>query len=92
MWGPSEFTSTGTLKHFDSSEWLKSVKVPTLFMTGEFDEATPASTRRFSELVSGAEFVIIPDAGHLTQNDNLDAVLSAIRGFLTRVEARAPGA
>lgn len=88
MWGPSEFTSTGTLKHFDSSEWLKGVKVPTLFMTGEFDEATPSSTRRFSELVSGAEFAIIPDAGHLTQNDNLDAVLSAIRGFLARVEAR----
>ena len=88
MWGPSEFTSTGTLKRFDSSEWLRGVKVPTLFMTGEFDEATPASTRRFAELVSGAEVAIIPNSGHLTQNDNLEAVLAAIRGFLTRVESR----
>jgi proline-specific peptidase len=88
MWGPSEFTSTGTLKHFDSSEWLKGVTVPTLFMTGEFDEATPSSTRRFATLVPGAEVVIIPNSGHMTQHDNLDAVLSAIRAFLARVEAR----
>jgi pimeloyl-ACP methyl ester carboxylesterase len=38
--------------------------------------------------VSGAEFAIIPGSGHMTQNDNLDAVLSAIRGFLSRVEAK----
>ncbi|MBC7894175.1 MAG: proline iminopeptidase-family hydrolase [Cytophagaceae bacterium] len=88
MWGPSEFTSTGTLKTFDSSQWLKRVNVPALFMTGEFDEATPASTRRFSALVSGAEFAVIPGSGHMTQNDNLDAVLSTIRGFLARVEGR----
>jgi proline iminopeptidase len=43
MWGPSEFTSTGTLKHFDGTAWLRTVKVPTLFLAGEFDEATPAS-------------------------------------------------
>jgi proline iminopeptidase len=44
MWGPSEFTSTGTLKTFDATRWLSMIKVPTLFLAGEFDEATPAST------------------------------------------------
>ena len=87
MWGPSEFTSTGTLKHFDGTAWLRAVKVPTLFLAGEFDEATPASTKRFSELVPGSEFVMIPGSGHLTQNDNLDAELVALRAFLTRVDA-----
>jgi proline-specific peptidase len=86
MWGPSEFASTGTLKHFDGTAWLRAVKVPTLFLAGEFDEATPASTKRFSELVPGSEFVMIPGSGHLTQNDNLDAMLVAVRGFLTRVD------
>jgi proline iminopeptidase len=88
MWGPSEFTSTGTLKHFDATEWLRSVTVPTLFVSGEFDEATPTSTRRFSQLVQGAQFVIIPGSGHATQNDNLDSVLTAVREFLSRVEVR----
>lgn len=88
MWGPSEFTSTGTLKHFDATEWLRSVTLPTLFLTGEFDEATPSSTRRFSQLVPGAQFVIIPGSGHNTHNDNLDSVLAVLRGFLNRVEVR----
>jgi proline iminopeptidase len=88
MWGPSEFTATGTLKHFDGTSWLRGITVPTLFMAGEFDEATPSSTRQFSQLVPGAEFVMIPGAGHMTQNDNLDAVLVALRTFLGRVESR----
>jgi proline iminopeptidase len=88
MWGPSEFTSTGTLKHFDATQWLRDVKVPTLFIAGEFDEATPSSTRNFSRLVPGAEFVMIPGSGHVTIKDNPDALLAAIRGFLRKVEQR----
>ena len=65
---------------------MKAVKVPTLFLAGEFDEATPASTKRFSELVPGSEFVMIPGSGHLTQNDNLDAMLATLRTFLSRAD------
>lgn len=90
MWGPSEFTSTGTLKTFDATAWLRDVRVPTLFIAGEFDEATPASTRTFSRLVPGAEFVMIPGSGHVTVKDNPDALRAAIRGFLAKVERRQP--
>ncbi|MBY0491133.1 MAG: proline iminopeptidase-family hydrolase [Gemmatimonadaceae bacterium] len=82
MWGPSEFTSTGTLKTFDATPWLKGITIPTLFLAGEFDEATPASTEHFSTLVPGARFVMIPNAGHATANDNLPALLEAVRTFL----------
>jgi proline iminopeptidase len=88
MWGPSEFTSTGTLKHFDATAWLRGITVPTLFLTGEFDEATPASTQRFAALVPGAEFRVIPGAAHSTENDNPEALLAAVRDFLRRVEGR----
>jgi proline iminopeptidase len=62
--------------------------VPTLFVTGEYDEATPASTERFSKLVPGAEFAVIPDAGHSTENDNWDELLRVVREFIARVEGR----
>jgi proline iminopeptidase len=88
MWGPSEFSSTGTLKRFDATGWLRAITVPTLFLAGEFDEATPSSTRRFSRLVPGAEFVMIPGSGHATANDNPDALIAAVRTFLERVEPR----
>jgi len=88
MWGPSEFTATGTLKHFDATAWLKDITVPTLFVAGEFDEATPTSTEMFSKLVPGAEFRIIPRSGHATENDNPEALLGTVRDFLRRVERR----
>jgi len=87
MWGPSEFTSTGTLKNFDATAWLREIRVPTLFIAGEFDEATPASTHRFSTLVPGAEFKVIPNSGHVTANDNPAALIASVRDFLRRVEA-----
>jgi proline iminopeptidase len=87
MWGPSEFTATGTLKTFDATEWLSRIRVPTLFVIGEFDEATPASTARFAARVPGAEFAVVPGSGHSTENDNPDALLEIVRAFLQRVEA-----
>lgn len=88
MWGPGEFTSTGTLKNFDATTWLQSIRVPTLFLSGEFDEATPSSTQHFSTLVPGAEYKVVLNSGHDTGNDNPDALLAAVRDFLHRVEAR----
>lgn len=88
MWGPSEFTSTGTLKHFDATKWLKSVSVPTLFLAGQFGEEVPASIERFSKLVPGSQFVMIPGSGHVTHNDNLPAVLATVRRFLDSVETQ----
>jgi len=89
MWGPSEFTATGTLKTFDATEWIKGLTVPTLFLAGEFDEATPASTEAFSKLVPGAEFEVIPNSAHASENDNPAALLRIVRQFLHRVEGSA---
>ncbi|WP_228850495.1 proline iminopeptidase-family hydrolase [Aegicerativicinus sediminis] len=82
MWGPSEFTATGTLKNYDNVESLKKIKVPTLFTTGEFDEARPETVNMLSKMVNDSRFVIIPDAGHSTLNDNRQAVVKAIQDFL----------
>lgn len=86
MWGPSEFTATGTLRNYDNVQSLKEVQVPALFTTGEFDEARPETVEKLSQMVPDANFVIIPDAGHLSLNDNRPAVLSAIQEFLDNQE------
>lgn len=86
MWGPSEFTSTGTLRNYDIHQTLKDIKVPVLFTTGEFDEARPPTVRRFSQMVPGSTFVIIEGAGHSTSNDNRPALISAMKKFLNAQE------
>jgi len=82
MWGPSEFTATGTLRNYDGTRWLRSVKVPTLFTVGEFDEAGPDIVKRHAKLVRGARVEVIPNAAHITTWDNPDEMLRVVREFL----------
>jgi len=86
MWGPSEFTSTGTMRNYDIHETLKDIKVPSLFTTGEFDEARPATIKRLSNMVPKSEFVVIKNAGHATTRDNLPALIAAIEDFIKKQE------
>ena len=49
---------------------------------GEFDEARPETVELLSQMVNESRFVVIPDAGHFTLNDNRPAVVSAIQEFI----------
>jgi proline iminopeptidase len=82
MWGPSEFTSTGTLRNYDRLEYLSRISVPVLMMTGEYDEARPNTVAYYHSLVSGSDFKIIPDAAHSTLNDNKEETLKVVKEFL----------
>lgn len=88
MWGPSEFRATGNLRDYDATPRLGEIRVPTLFTAGEFDEATPATTRYYASLVQGSEFMVVPGAGHLTMNDNPEATVRQVRDWLRRVDTR----
>jgi len=89
MQGPSEFTITGTLEHYDVTPLLKTIKVPTLYTVGEFDEADPPTIKRFAALTPGATVVVIPGSAHVTTWDKPAAMVSAGRSFLRRVDSTA---
>ncbi len=87
MWGPSDFTVTGTLKSFDRSSELADLWMPVLFHCGEFDEARPLTVRQQAEITPNAEIAIIPGSGHLTMVDATEEANRTIREFLAGVEA-----
>jgi proline iminopeptidase len=86
MWGPSEFTATGTLLHYDRVDRLKEIAVPTLLLTGEYDEARPVTVRYFQSLIPSAEFTVIKNSGHATIHDNPEQTLSRLNDFLLKVD------
>ena len=88
MGGPSEFTMTGTLKDYDRTNRLNEIKVPTLFITGEFDEARPSTVKYYQSLVPGAQFELIENAGHLTMQDNPEKNLKVIIDFINGIEKK----
>ena len=87
MQGPSEFTITGTLKTYDVTPLLRTIRVPTLYTVGEFDEADPPTIRRFASLTPGATVEVIPGAAHITTWDNPEATLRVVRRFLRGVDS-----
>ena len=86
MWGPSEFTAIGTLLPFDQTDRLKDITVPTLLLTGEYDEARPSTVNYFHSLIPGSEFTVIKNSGHVTLNDNPEQTLARLDEFLRKID------
>jgi len=89
MQGPSEFTITGTLKRYDVTAQLATIRVPTLYTVGEFDEANPPTIRHFAELTPGAEVAVLAGAAHLTPWDAREENVRIVRAFLRRSDSTA---
>jgi proline iminopeptidase len=87
MQGPSEFTITGTLKHYDATPLLPKVQVPTLYTVGEFDEANPITVRHFADLTPGAQVSVLPGAAHITTWDAPQEMLRVVRDFLRHADS-----
>jgi L-proline amide hydrolase len=86
MNGPSEFHVIGTLKDWDITDRLGEIRIPTLVITGELDEATPAINDTVSSGIPGAESVIYPNASHMAHVEDPDGYMRVLDDFLTRVE------
>lgn len=81
MWGPEEFVANGNLKDYNRMSDLSTIKVPVLFTTGQYDAARPSTVKSYQQLVKGAVFEEIPDAGHSTMTDHIEADLKVLRAF-----------
>lgn len=86
MWGPSEFSPTGTLRDFDRSALLRTLEMPVLFTAGRNDEARPETVQIFARAVPNAEVVIFENSAHLTMLTEREAYVEAMRDFLNRAE------
>lgn len=84
MWGPSEFCPTGTLKKYNGQSILKKIKVPTLFFSGQYDEATPESAKIFASKVKGSTFKVIKGCSHSSFRENKELTKNIISDFLTK--------
>jgi len=87
MWGPTEFLSTGSLKQWSRAADLDEITQPTLFIAGEFDEARPTTLEEFRRTMRDARLVVIPGAAHAAMRERPAEYVSAVREFLTRVDA-----
>jgi len=86
MWGPSEFKPTGSLKTYNQVSALKTISVPVLFICGQYDEATPETTKKYHKKVKGSQFKVIKSASHSILSEKPKEILKEIRSFISEVD------
>jgi proline iminopeptidase len=87
MWGPNEFTCTGSLLSWDRTERLGEIRVPTLITVGEFDEVHPSCAETMHQGIPGSQLVVFPEAAHAVHVEQPEAYWPVVRRFLLDVEA-----
>jgi proline iminopeptidase len=88
MWGPAEFTATGTLKDYDATARLGRIAVPALLTAGEHDECAPDAARAFAALIPGAKVAVAEGCSHMAHLERPAEYLAVVREFLAGVESR----
>ncbi len=86
MNGPSEFHVIGTLKDWDITDRLGEIHVPTLVMSGRYDEATPVIAETVHHGIPGSEWVLFEHSSHMPHAEEPERFMQVLGDFLTRVE------
>lgn len=83
MWGEhGEFVIDGNLKSVEYTDRLAGIKVPTLILVGDHDEADPSLSQAMHEKITGSKIVIFPKAGHMTFVDDTGMFIQTVDDFL----------
>jgi len=88
MNGPSEFFVIGTLKNWSIVNRLGEINVPSLLLSGRYDEATPAIMETVHRGIVGSEWVIFENSSHMPHLEEPERYLKVLTDFLSRVEAQ----
>jgi pimeloyl-ACP methyl ester carboxylesterase len=75
----------GMMKRPDARPFLRDVRAPTLGIAG-VDDAAFESTLAIANAISGAAFLAVPGAGHLSNLEQPEIVNEAIRRFLNPID------
>ncbi len=86
----SGYTGTcAAIRDADLTESTRALDVPVLCMVGDGDGATPPDlVRSLAELIGGAQFEIIRDAGHLPGIEKPEKTTALINAFLATAGAQ----
>lgn len=81
MWGPSELFGTGTLVNYNVENDLEKVDVPTLVLSGAFDESTPAINELMQQKIPNSKWVLLELSHHIGYAEETPLVMKTIIDF-----------
>lgn len=85
MWGHSELTCTGTLKHHVVTDRLHKIDVPTLIISGKYDESTPRISQAFMHGIKHATWELFEESGHCSFLEEAAKYQRVMNSFLDSI-------
>jgi L-proline amide hydrolase len=82
MNGPSEFHVVGSLKDWTIVDRLPEIAVPTLVLSGAYDEAQPVCIAPYAELIPGASWEVFAESSHLPNVEEPERYVEVVEAFL----------
>jgi len=82
MNGPNEFTIIGNIRYWDVTNQLHRIRVPSLILTGRYDEVSPVVGRDIHSHIKGSEFIIFPKSSHMAFWEEREAFMKRVLKFL----------
>ncbi len=86
MNGPSEFHVIGTLKEWDITPRLGEIRLPTLLLSGRYDEATPHIMEVVHNGIGGSEWVLFEKSSHMCHCEEEARYLDVVNAWLRRYD------
>ena len=84
MQGPSEFGISGRLEHWDRSQDLSRIEVPTLVIGARYDTMDPEYMRWMSTQFPQGQFLYCAHGSHLALYDDQQTYMQGLIDFITR--------
>lgn len=88
MQGPSEFSASGRLLHWDRKADLKNITVPTLMIGAKYDTMDPKAMEEQSRLVKNGSYLYCPNGSHLAMWDDQKLYMDGVIKWIKKVDER----
>jgi L-proline amide hydrolase len=82
MNGPTEFHVTGSLRHWSIVDRLSDINVPTLVISGRYDEATPEVVAPYVDNIPDSRWVLFEESSHMPHVEEPDRYMEVVDSFL----------
>ena len=86
MNGPSEFHTIGSLRSWDITDRLGEIDVPTLLVSGRYDEATPLIVLTIHRQIPGSRWELFEESSHMPHVEERERFLEVVEAFLRTVD------
>ena len=82
MNGPNEFHVIGTMKDWSIVGRLSTIAVPTLLISGRFDEATEACVQPYADGIPDVRWTIFEQSSHMPHVEERQETMAVVGAFL----------